>query len=61
MSSPNLNFTYSTARLRPIHKVQFGIFSPDQIVSTLLLLLSQCGVLRLENPTLNLFFLLPLS
>ena len=34
MSNPNLNFTHSKCRLRPIHKVQFGIFAPETIVST---------------------------
>lgn len=33
MSSPSLNFTHSTCRLRRIKKVQFGVFSPDAIVS----------------------------
>eukprot|EP01035_Chromulina_nebulosa_P019444 gene19444-25324_t len=31
MSTPNLNFTYSKCRLRRINKVQFSVFSPDQI------------------------------
>ena len=32
-SNPNLNFTHSKCRLRRIKKVQFGVFSPDAIVS----------------------------
>ena len=31
MSNPNLNFTHSRCRLRPVRKVQFGIFSPVDI------------------------------
>jgi hypothetical protein len=33
MSNPNLNFSHSTCRLRRIKKVQFGVFSPECIVS----------------------------
>jgi len=33
MANPNLNFTHSKCRLRQINKVQFGIFSPDILVS----------------------------
>ncbi len=33
MSNPNLNFSFSKARLRTIHKVQFGIIDPEVIVS----------------------------
>lgn len=31
MSTPNLNFTYSKCRLRRIKKVQFSVFSPEEI------------------------------
>lgn len=31
--NPRLNFTHSKCRLRSIKKVQFGILSPDAIVS----------------------------
>jgi hypothetical protein len=33
MSVPSLNFTHSKCRLRRIKKVQFGVFSPELIVS----------------------------
>ena len=32
-ANPRLNFTHSNCRLRPIKKVQFGVLSPEAIVS----------------------------